>query len=50
MNEDELVEVVTKWLDDATARKQFGTRGRELVEKNRGALGEVCELIDDDFG
>ena len=43
---DELAEVVLRWLTDPALRQQYAARGLELVEKNRGALGKICGLID----
>lgn len=46
MNGDELAEVVRRLLADPLLREQYANRGRELVEKNRGARGKVCALVD----
>ena len=46
MNADELAEVVRRLLADPQLRDQYANRGRELVEKNRGALGRICALVD----
>ncbi len=37
---------VIKWLSDASERSRVGEAGRELVEKNRGALDRLTRLID----
>lgn len=42
---EELVAVMCRLFEDAGMRDQYGTRGRRLVEQNRGALDEVVELI-----
>jgi 3-deoxy-D-manno-octulosonic-acid transferase len=41
-----LAEQVTKWLSDASERSRVGEAGRELVEKNRGALDRLTRLVD----
>ena len=41
-----LLRTVSQWLADANERHQVGQRGREVVEKNRGALQSVLEMID----
>lgn len=45
MHADELTEVMQRLLDNPLLREQYGNRGRELVEKNRGALQKVRALI-----
>ena len=37
---------VIKWLSDASERSRVGEAGRELVEKNRGALDRLTRLVD----
>ena len=41
-----LSETVSLWLEDANERHRVGQRGREVVEKNRGALQSVMAMID----
>jgi 3-deoxy-D-manno-octulosonic-acid transferase len=43
---DELLQTVIGWLGDANERHQVGQRGRQVVEKNRGALQAVMAIID----
>jgi len=43
---DELLQTVTRWLDDANERHRVGQLGRQVVEKNRGALQAVIAIID----
>ena len=42
----ELAESVSHWLSDDEERQRAGRRGRETVEKNRGALGSVMAMIE----
>jgi 3-deoxy-D-manno-octulosonic-acid transferase len=42
----ELAGVLIRWLGDASERSQFGERGRELVERNRGALQRLLGLVN----
>jgi 3-deoxy-D-manno-octulosonic-acid transferase len=41
-----LERVVREWLGDANARHRVGEQGRRVVERNRGALASVLEMID----
>ena len=43
---DELLTTLSRWLGDADERHRVGQRGREVVEKNRGALQSVMSMID----
>lgn len=43
---DELAAAVTELLRDPAGRRRLGAIGREAVERNRGALGRLLELID----
>lgn len=43
---DALADQVTQWLSDASERSRVGEAGRELVEKNRGALDRLTRLVD----
>ena len=43
---DELLQTVTRWLTDANERHRIGQLGRQVVEKNRGALQAVMAIID----
>ena len=42
---EELAECLIRWLSDASERSQFGERGRELVNRNRGALQRLLGLV-----
>lgn len=42
----ELLKILSRWLGDANERHRVGQRGREVVEKNRGALQAVMAMID----
>ncbi|MCG7904775.1 MAG: lipid IV(A) 3-deoxy-D-manno-octulosonic acid transferase [Candidatus Thiodiazotropha weberae] len=41
-----LAEQITQWLSDASERSRIGEAGRELVDKNRGALDRLTRLIE----
>jgi 3-deoxy-D-manno-octulosonic-acid transferase len=41
----ELARQLIHWLGDASERSQFGERGRELVDRNRGALQRLYDLV-----
>jgi 3-deoxy-D-manno-octulosonic-acid transferase len=41
-----LLHAVSLWLADANERHRVGQRGREVVERNRGALQSVLAMID----
>ena len=41
-----LSDMLSLWLGDANERHRVGQCGREVVEKNRGALRSVMEMID----
>ena len=43
---DELQQVVSRWLGDANERHRVGQLGRDVVEKNRGALQAVMAMIE----
>lgn len=43
---DELARQVLSWLTDASERSRFGENGRRVVEQNRGALGDLIELLE----
>ena len=42
----ELLQIVSRWLGDANERHRVGQLGREVIEKNRGALQAVMAIID----
>ncbi|KOR31497.1 3-deoxy-D-manno-octulosonic acid transferase [Achromatium sp. WMS2] len=42
----ELVTVVINWLQNQDLRNQIGTNGRLLVERNRGALAKLLQIIN----
>jgi 3-deoxy-D-manno-octulosonic-acid transferase len=46
VNSAELVQVVSRWLGDANERHRVWQRGKQVVEKNRGALQAVLEMIE----
>ena len=50
LDSGELGEVVLRLLGDAVLMGQYAERGRELVERNRGALGKICLLVDEELG
>lgn len=41
-----LAQLITQWLSDASERSRFGEAGRELVDKNRGALDRLSLLVE----
>jgi 3-deoxy-D-manno-octulosonic-acid transferase len=41
-----LADTLCQWLEDANERHRVGQRGRDTVEKNRGALQSVMAMID----
>ena len=45
-NLNELEHTVARWLGDANERHRVGEQGRLVVEKNRGALKAVLEIVD----
>jgi 3-deoxy-D-manno-octulosonic-acid transferase len=45
-----LERVVREWLEDTSERHAAGASGREVVEKNRGALAAVLEMIGQQLG
>ena len=45
-NVTELEQTVVRWLGDANERHRVGEQGRRVVEKNRGALKAVLEIVD----
>ncbi len=42
---EELAHCLIRWLSDASERSQFGERGLELVNRNRGALQRLLGLV-----
>ena len=42
----ELLQIVTRWLGDANECHRIGQLGRQVVEKNRGALQAVMGIVD----
>ena len=44
-NSAELARVVSRWLGDAKERHRVGQCGKQVVEKNRGALQAVQDMI-----
>ena len=44
-NEVALAAQVVEWFGDASARAEVGENGRQVVEKNRGALQRLIDLI-----
>ena len=49
MNVEELTEVIERLLSDPVIRDQYGSHGKELVERNRGALKKICSLIENEL-
>jgi len=45
-NSAALARVVSRWLGDANERHRVGQRGKQVVEKNRGALQAVLAMLD----
>ena len=43
---DELLQTVARWLGDANERHRVGQLGRQVVEKNRGAIQAVMAIIE----
>jgi len=43
---NELLQTVTRWLGDANERHRVGQLGRQVVEKNRGAIQAVMAIIE----
>jgi 3-deoxy-D-manno-octulosonic-acid transferase len=43
---DALAQQITQWLSDASERSRIGEAGRELVDKNRGALDRLTRLVE----
>ena len=44
---EELGQQVLRWLIDASERSHYGENGRRVVEQNRGALGNLVELLEE---
>ena len=44
---NELAEVVSAWLGDASERARIGENGRRAVEGNRGALERLVEIVEE---
>ncbi len=44
---NELAEVVSAWLGDASERSRIGENGRRAVEENRGALERLVEMVEE---
>ncbi len=43
---EELAQRVLSWLTDASERSRYGENGRRVVEQNRGALGNLIDLLE----
>jgi len=43
---NELVELLLRWLTDASERSRVGENGHRLVQRNRGALGRLLVLVE----
>ncbi|MET0052422.1 MAG: lipid IV(A) 3-deoxy-D-manno-octulosonic acid transferase [Candidatus Thiodiazotropha sp.] len=41
-----LAELIIEWLRDASKRSRYGEAGRDLVDKNRGALDRLTRLVE----
>ncbi len=46
MNTQELTEVIVRFVNDPVLREQYGSRGKEFVDENRGALSRTLKIID----
>ncbi|MEJ2405451.1 MAG: lipid IV(A) 3-deoxy-D-manno-octulosonic acid transferase [Candidatus Thiodiazotropha sp.] len=42
----DLARQIIEWLGDASKRSRYGEAGRELVDKNRGALDRLTRLVE----
>jgi 3-deoxy-D-manno-octulosonic-acid transferase len=42
---EQLAEVLRQWLSDASRRATAGEAGRQMVERNRGALDRLYSLL-----
>ena len=47
---EELSEVVSRWLGDASERSRIGENGRRVVEENRGAIDRLVEMVESLLG
>ena len=45
-NTDALLHTRAGWLGDANERHRVGQQGRQVVERNRGALQDVMAIIE----
>lgn len=45
-DQDTLANLMAEWLANADLRARIGERGRSVVERNRGALGRLIDLIE----
>jgi len=45
-NTEALLQTLAGWLGDANERHRVGQQGRQVVERNRGALQDVMAIID----
>jgi 3-deoxy-D-manno-octulosonic-acid transferase len=46
VNSEELAEVITLWLEDASERTRVGENGRRVVQENQGAVDRLLGLIE----
>lgn len=46
MDSDELCEVVIKLINDPALRDQYGSRGKELIQENKGALEKILTMVE----
>jgi 3-deoxy-D-manno-octulosonic-acid transferase len=45
INSEELAEVISRWLEDASERTRVGENGRRVVQENQGAADRLFDLI-----
>lgn len=49
-DDGELAEVVISWLEDANLRDEIGTRAKQLLDENRGALDRLLAIVGQQLG
>ena len=47
LDAQELAAVMQEWLSDASVRSAAGEAGRQMVERNRGALGRLQRMVEE---
>lgn len=43
----ELIEIIVLWLQNPEIRKRMGSKGKEVVEQNKGAVEKIMRIISD---